>query len=215
MTTEARGRQSWPALRLLHLLALLAVAICGPGVFERGEAQGRAVSAADNWPDQSTQPVRFLGKVVTREHPLWRRYAKPIARYPGPRDCLLPGQSERPHPDLRAFDWQGPRRLSDLDVCLFRVFAALRSPDEVSVWLQHFGFQVAIFRDLGRLSEVPTDQNPIEGIGAQADQETYRSLRPSVLATLIGLDTVRSFSIDVAYDDDLQLVSVITFVRVE
>jgi hypothetical protein len=127
----------------------------------------------------------------------------------------LPEQAQLDRPTLLEFDWQGPRRLSDLDVCLFRVFAALGSPNEVQAWLRHFGFQVSAFRDQGRSSRIPADQNPVRGLSAQADQDTYRALRPSLLATLIGLDTARGFSIEVSYNNDLRLISVITSVRVE
>jgi hypothetical protein len=172
-------------------------------------------SAPKSWPDQESQPFRFLGEIMDRDHPRWRTYARPIARYPGPRECLLPEEANLERPSLLAFDWQGPRRLSDLDVCLFRVFAALGSPEEVRAWLRHFGFQVSAFRDMIGVTGVPADQNPTKGFGAQADQKTYRRLRPSRIVKLIGFDTTRAFSISVRYNDDLQLISVGTGAIVE
>jgi hypothetical protein len=216
---RARRARSWGWGAVL----LIATA-CWLVTTERAGAQDGAVdcgigsacrSAPESWPDQESQPFRFLGKTMDRDHPRWRNYARPIARYPGPRECLLPEQAQLDVPSLLEFDWQRPRRLSDLDVCLFRVFAALGSPEEVRAWLRHFGFQVSAFRDLGRSSRIPADQNPTKGFGAQADRETYRSLRPSMLAALIGFDTTRGFSIEVCYNVDLQLISVITSVTVE
>jgi hypothetical protein len=119
------------------------------------------------------------------------------------------------HPDLRQFDWQKPRKLSEIDVCLFRVFATLESPQKIALWLTGFGFTVSELTDHINHSAIPDEIDPTKGIDAAADQAIYRRLRPSLLARVLGLDTARAFTIGIRFNDDLKLLHVSSGVVVE
>lgn len=63
-----------------------------------------------------------------------------IARYPDVRDCLAPEERLADDPDLRRFDWAGVRGHMNRDICLFRVFTSLGTPERATAWLRSQGF---------------------------------------------------------------------------
>jgi hypothetical protein len=54
-------------------------------------------------------------------------------------DCLSISESDK-IPSHSKLDWDKIQNMEDLEVCLFRVASYLRSPEEISVWLDFNGF---------------------------------------------------------------------------
>ena len=91
---------------------------------------------------QAETPFRFSGHLVDEDFAQWRRYRRALRRHPDTPSCLRKVARDEPAPDLlAAFDWQGLRTESDLEVCLFRVFASLGSIGRARDWMAAAGLE--------------------------------------------------------------------------
>lgn len=133
-----------PGLRASTAKVVFGVAVVAAVVW--GAVVPRVV-VPELLPDLSGPPISYdhLASEATDPHPFsdktrvsddWHRA---IADHRDVRDCLVPDQRGLDRPDLRRFDWAGVRGL-DRDVCLFRVFSSLGSPERVLDWLEVQGF---------------------------------------------------------------------------
>lgn len=53
---------------------------------------------------QTTDPLLFLGQVVDRDHPKWRRHRRYIRKFSDVRDCLEKDERNRSEPNLLRID---------------------------------------------------------------------------------------------------------------
>jgi len=64
-----------------------------------------------------------------------------VSRYADVRDCLLPETRLSAEPDLRRFDWAGVRGNENRNICLYRVFSSLGTPERAIQWMETQGFE--------------------------------------------------------------------------
>ncbi len=68
-----------------------------------------------------------------------RDHAKAISRFPSVRDCLIRSEQKKDRPDLRLIDWDKIRTMADADVCTWRIFSSLGTPERAKQWLVFHG----------------------------------------------------------------------------
>lgn len=128
------------------LLLTLAALFSGSPVFGQGtdtEATSPFVLPRD-LVEQSdaTNPFRFAGFVVTPSRGSWPRYEDVLERHPTTESCLTEDARGGASLDLLAYDWMGINGRYAHDVCLFRVWTALGSPELVASWMSEFDLTV-------------------------------------------------------------------------
>ena len=91
---------------------------------------------------RDANPFRFAGEVVTPSARSWPRYEDALERHPTTESCLTEDARGGPSLDLLAYDWMGINGRYAHDVCLFRVWTALGSPDLIASWMSEFDLTV-------------------------------------------------------------------------
>lgn len=91
-------------------------------------------------------PYHHLATEATDPHPMSGKprvsedWLRAISDVPDVRDCLEPDQQALKRPDLRRFDWLRVRG-RERDICLFRVFSSLGTPERATAWIRSQGFE--------------------------------------------------------------------------
>lgn len=85
--------------------------------------------------DESSYP--FLSVNFKRNH------EDAIRRFTTVRDCLVISEAQKDVPDLRLIDWDAISDLEEADVCVWRIFSSLGSPDLALEWLKFHNAQNA------------------------------------------------------------------------
>lgn len=95
----------------------------------------------NSYPFVGIQPSLEIG-ISPKLHPK-RDHAKAISRFPTVRDCLIKSEQKKDMPDLRLIDWDKIRTMADADVCTWRIFSSLGTPERAKNWLVFHGAQNA------------------------------------------------------------------------
>ena len=57
-----------------------------------------------------------------------------IEKFPDTRSCIIIAMREPQKPDLRLLDWDSFQSLEEVNVCLWRIFSSLETPEKVEKW---------------------------------------------------------------------------------
>lgn len=168
---------------------------------------------------QETRPFLSTGEEILPTSPRWKEYEESLVQFPDALSCLKESEREKKFVDLLQIDWNAPKNLQGLNVCIFRIFTSLDSVDEMYVWLSFHEFNVRV---LGRTrSDQPKTTNPKKYYGthsvfAQWTVENYRKRRPDEFPMLVDLllDTIlsflaaKSYSLSISLTNELEISSV-------
>ncbi len=126
-----------------RLTAVSSVLACLPfGISADGESSPPLTRLSD----QGVSPYLSMGRLVDEQHPRWEEYREPITQFPSVRACLAPSEQETDTPNVMNVDWDIIHGPYAVQVCLFRIFDTLGSPELVAEWMEQNGF-----RDVGNL----------------------------------------------------------------
>lgn len=89
--------------------------------------------------DQAVSPYLSIGRLVDEQHPRWEEYRGPIAQFRSVRACLAPSEQETDTPNVMNVDWDIIRGPYSVQVCLFRIFDSLGSPELAAQWMKKNG----------------------------------------------------------------------------
>ena len=130
---------------LSRVLSVVALSLGSPA-FGQGagvEAASAFVLPRDVVEQRDANPFRFAGEVVIPSARSWPRYEDALERHPTTDSCLTEDARGGPSLDLLAYDWMGIDGRYAHEVCLFRVWTALESPELVVAWMEEFNMSVA------------------------------------------------------------------------
>lgn len=128
------------------LIPPVAALFLGSPAFGQGadtELASPFVLPRDLVDQRDANPFRFAGEVVTPSARSWPRYENALERHPTTESCLTEDARGGPSLDLLAYDWMGINGRYAHDVCLFRVWTALESPELVVAWMEEFDMTVS------------------------------------------------------------------------
>jgi len=118
-----------------------------------------------------------------------------IGNFPNVRDCLRDEEKENPNPDLRFLDWDKMSSLSDLDVCMWRIFTSYENPEKIYSW---FSFHSAkSHNSVESLKETPTTNIPVK---PHYFSWELSETRPPVKNQNIANYILHSFGVSVIFD---------------
>lgn len=127
--------------------------------------------AYDHLSDEKTEPYLVWGKP-----PVKGADKRAARRWPDVRSCLMRSERKVENPDLRKMDWGKMRRDEDIEVCLFRIAASLRSPEAMRDWFVSQGMQYVEVTELKELPNVrPEDMWAVAAINRFSTGKTYRA----------------------------------------
>ena len=107
---------------------------------------------------QETRPFLLNGEEILPTSPRWKEYEEALVQFPDALSCLKESEREKKFVDLLQIDWNAPKYLQGLNVCIFRIFTSLENVDEMYIWLSFHEFDV---RPLRRTrSDQPKTTNP-------------------------------------------------------
>jgi len=156
--------------------------------------------------NQETDPFLFSGKVMDREHPRWSQYRSAIRSYADVRDCLVRSEVKKETPNLTLINWKKMRSGKIIEVCLFRVFSSLGSPENAKLWLEVQGLKNASLNV--RKGRVVRDWKRVEVTLASVSawnppKETGRCLvSRDVLSALLCAKIVHSESFSASWNEN-------------
>ncbi len=147
----AGAKETWIAQSLCSRITRCAYAIAVVSVSLVPSAWGQEPEQTQQSPfvlsrerveTSDANPFRFAGRVVTPTSRAWPRYEDALARYQTTESCLIEDARGGETLNLLAYDWRGIRGRYAHDVCLFRIWTALESPERVIAWMEEFDFTV-------------------------------------------------------------------------
>jgi len=83
---------------------------------------------------EETEPYMVRGKTPDRKADI--RAAK---KWPDARSCLIRSELKQKYPDLRKINWRKMRMDTDIEVCMFRIFNSLGTPELNKHWFMKQG----------------------------------------------------------------------------
>jgi hypothetical protein len=157
---------------------------------------------------QETVPFLFLGKTVDEDHPRYGDYRRALRRFPDVRSCLIEREREKPQPDLRRIDWDAIQDIQEIEVCIYRIVTSIGDIEIAKLWLRYHGFTVGQLTRIYSGGYVPEYRTqPIFQLWSRL--ESFRKIVPRGLLTrILGLELGLSYSIDMMFSQDIQLVGV-------
>lgn len=159
--------------------------------------------------NQKTDPFVFGGMVVDEKHPRWREYRKALQRFPDVQSCLLQEEATKAMPNLLRFDWDHVGTGGGAEVCGFRVFSSLGEVKKIEAWLDFHGFTFAGVTRVFSESYQPTNElKRVSQLTAVWAVDQYRTKHPSLLATLTGVEFLRSYKLVVEFNQSNKVVGV-------
>jgi len=157
----------------------------------------------DHLASQKTDPFLFLGKIVDREHPQWKKYRKSLRHFPAVRDCLTKGEQTADTPNLLRIDWQRVGTSENASVCVFRIARSLGSVERVVQWLEFHEFQHSdLSGDRGDNFKPRFKSQPVSNILARWSIDQYRKLNPSWISWITGADLVYEYQLVLRFDQN-------------
>ena len=145
---------------LSRVLAVIALSLGSPA-FGQGagvEAASAFVLPRDVVEQRDANPFRFAGEVVIPSARSWPRYDEALERHPTTESCLTEDARGGASLNLLAYDWMGINGRYAHEICLYRVWTALGSPDVITSWMSEFNFTV-------REGEYPPESAGVERFG--------------------------------------------------
>ncbi len=73
------------------------------------------------------------------QRPLKRDWLAAIPRWPDVRDCLVRSERKKSEPDLRLINWDAFWTTADAEICLWRIFSSLGTPERAARWFEFHG----------------------------------------------------------------------------
>lgn len=176
-------------------------------------AQCRAASSCtieyDHLADQTSDPFLFLGKVVDRDHPKWRKYRKSLRRCPDVRDCLLEEEKTAETPNLLMIDWERICSGESASVCVFRIAASLGTVERIQAWLAYQKFKFGSVSRRVSKSFIPLYETyPVYNITASWGADRYRELNHSLFTTITGYDLIFRYTLVLNFDKNQKIAGV-------
>jgi len=121
--------------------------------------------------DEKTDPYLVRGKLPEKGADV-----RAARRWPDVRSCLIRSERKAERPDLRKMDWGKMRREEDIEVCLFRIAASLRSPEAMRDWFVSQGMQRVRVSVLAKTPNVYTeDMWVVQAINYFSTGKTFRA----------------------------------------
>lgn len=68
-----------------------------------------------------------------------KRYAPATRKFKNVRDCLIPSEAKKVIPDLRLINWRKMKSKAYIEVCMYRIFASLGTPEKAKLWFEAQG----------------------------------------------------------------------------
>lgn len=167
----------------------------------------RYIFSAAEMATREHAPFLFYGAIVNASHPRWRQFERALQEHPDVLSCLTPKEAASDSFDLLHFDWSGPHDGPSLDVCLFRVLAALKEPALIADWFRYNGFRVSIFND-PTPSAPPSEHDSGQGFDASISSNAFHTFRSNWLYSLTGYDPAYNYTCSVRFSSSLSLSGV-------
>jgi hypothetical protein len=76
-----------------------------------------------------------------------KRYSSALRKFKDVRDCLISSEAKKVMPDLRLINWGEMRSKANIEVCMYRIFASLGSPEKAKLWFEAQGLKNARIRN--------------------------------------------------------------------
>ena len=83
----------------------------------------------DHLSSEETEPYLVSGKA-----PRKRGDIRAAEKWPDVRSCLVRSERNKDTPDLRKINWRKMRMDTDIEVCMFRIFTSLGTPEKAKLW---------------------------------------------------------------------------------
>ena len=133
--------------------------------------------AYDYLSSEKTDPFRVHGKAPYKraDRSLWAD-KRAVRRWPDVRSCLVRSERKAEKPDLRKMNWGKLRRKEDVEVCLFRIAASLRSPEAMRDWFISQGMQRVRITGLKKSPNLlPKDMWSVQAMNYFSTGKSFRS----------------------------------------
>ena len=88
---------------------------------------------------EKTEPYLDKG-----EAPVNKADIRAAKKWPDVRSCLVRSERNKDIPDLRKINWRKMRMDTDIEVCMFRIFASLGTPEKAKLWFEAQGFNLYV-----------------------------------------------------------------------
>lgn len=70
-----------------------------------------------------------------------KKYTSTVRKFDDVRDCLVSAEAKKTIPDLRFINWGKMRSEANIEVCMYRIFASLGSPEKAKLWFEAQGLK--------------------------------------------------------------------------
>lgn len=143
-----KKKRCWLGYLPLGLIAILLVCIYTIPRFPFGpytlygnltDEQRTAIIPYETLTNEETHPFYVRYERITNNPQL----KKAIRKYPHVRDCLVRSQADKQTPNLRLIDWHRLSGYTEGQVCLWRIFTSLESPERVKDWMSFHGYETS------------------------------------------------------------------------
>ncbi len=178
-------------------------------VWEYCRANDSCTIGFDHLANQETDPFLFLGKIVNREHPQWKRYRKDLRRFPDVASCLVDSERQKKKPNLLKLDWDEVGTGSGAEVCVFRIASSLKDSGQTLNWLAFHMFRFSGLNRIGSQKFKPRyETEPISQVTARWSIEQYRQVKPSLLTSLTGYELIYEYRLILNFDQNSRISGV-------
>ena len=128
-----------------------------------------------------------------------------ILKYADPVDCLVTNKNGQKN--IVSVIWRS-LNIDEVQVCIFRIAASLRSKEKIAIWLKSEGFIGVAVRDFPGGNASPSLKNAYSTITGSWDHATGQSKIPSFLGRL-SLKLVRGSSVSIFQDDSENVIAAV------
>jgi len=149
-----------------------------------------------------TPPISYVSLTSEETHPFANgnpkfvsEYDASIGNFANVRDCLHDEEKDKPNPDLRFLDWDEMSSLSDLDVCMWRIFTSYENPEKIYAWFSFHGAKN--HNSVESFKETPTTNISVKPHYFSWEQS---ETRPPVKKQNIANYILHSFGVSVTFD---------------
>jgi len=157
MTDKTSASQPNKKLKLyVGVASLIALSVFMPAsiLVDFPEIAGPVISY-DHLSGEETEPFLKLGIRPMDMEPssqIKKKYVDAVKRWPDVRSCLVRSERSKETPDLRKINWWWIRTETAIEVCMFRIFTSLGTPEKAKAWFEAQGLhEVEIRQNNGRV----------------------------------------------------------------
>ena len=95
----------------------------------------------DHLSSEGTEPFIIMSSGIRpiehgKNSKLEKRYAPATRKFKDVRDCLIPSEAKKSIPDLRLINWHKMKSKAYIEVCMYRIFASLGTPEKAKLWFE-------------------------------------------------------------------------------